>query len=562
MFRPLIAHALLRALLATTALVPGAAWSEDVALILGTGAYQSIEPLRGAAAVADAAGGLADLGFEVIAVPNGSTQETSAALRQFTASLPDAERIVVALSGRFATDGLRTWFLSADSTTPGILSLGAGAVPVESLLTILSRAQGRALLLLGTDPDADTVFDPWLREGIGALEVPQGVTVLTGPPGKVAAFMKDELVVPQGDLGALVTRNGDLQVQGFLPPTFRFMPDSPDSELPVAPTEVPVVNPAIERALWEGTVALDTVEAYRTYIARFPTGVHVAEAQAAIRTIQTEPNRQDRLAEESLNLSRDQRREIQQNLTLLEFNTRGIDGIFGSATRSAITNWQQQNGYSQTSYLTAEQISRLDAQAARRSAQIEAEAARQQQIAAAADRAFWDETGAHGDEAGLRAYINRYPDGLFAQTAKRQLETIEANKRQQAQAADRAAWDAARQTDTIRAYRIYLRDFPQGAFAGDAQARIDRLAAQDDNAANLQGAAATEAALGIGQVNLSRIERRLDQLGLEPGTVDGVLDDNSRRALRNYQQDRGLTVSGYLDEQTVVLLFAEAMSGQ
>ncbi len=562
MFRDLTAHAVLRALLASTALVPGAAWAEDVALILGSGAYETLEPLRGAAAVADAAPGLADLGFEVIAVPNGSDAETAAALQQFSAALPDAERIVVALSGRFATDGSRTWFLTAESATPGILSLGSGAVPVESLLTILSRAQGRALLILSTDPDGDTVYDPWLREGIGALDIPQGVTVLRGAPGKVAAFMKNELVVPQGDLGALVTRNGDLQAQGFLPQQFLFMPDRPEETGPVDPVEAPVVNPAVERALWEGTVALDTVEAYRTYIARFPEGAHVAEAQAAIRAIQTEPNRQDRLAEEALNLTRDQRRDIQQNLTLLEFNTRGIDGIFGAATRSAITNWQQQNGYAQTSYLTAEQISRLDAQAARRSAQIEAEAARQQQIAAAADRAFWDETGAHGDEAGLRAYLDRYPDGLFAATATRQLETIEANKRQEAQAADRAAWDAARGTDTIRAYRIYLRDFPQGAFVSDAQARIDRLVAADENAANQQGAAATEAALGIGPANLRRIERRLDQLGLEPGTVDGVFDDDTRRALRNYQRDRGLNATGYLDEQTVVLLFAEAISGQ
>jgi peptidoglycan hydrolase-like protein with peptidoglycan-binding domain len=374
----------------------------------------------------------------------------------------------------------------------------------------------------------------------------------------VAAFLAEDLTVPSGDLGAIVTGNGRLRAQGFLPPDFIFMPPAPATEVP----EAPALNPAVERALWEGTVALDTVAAYRAYLERFPDGVHADEARAAIRAIESEPNRDDRLAEEALNLTRDQRREIQENLTLLGFDTRGIDGIFGDATRSAITSWQQENGYPQTSYLTAEQVVRLDAQAARRAAQLEAEAARQQQIAEAADRAFWDDTGAQGDEAGLRAYLDRYPDGLYADTANRQLATIEANKRAQAAAADRAAWDTAREADTIRAYRLYLRDFPEGAFATDAKARIDTLAAEVDNAASQQAARTSEAALDLSAINKRRIEASLATLGLEPGPVDGVFDDNTRNALRIYQRDRGLTVSGYVDEATVVRLFADAISGQ
>src|SRR3712207_8103896 len=57
------------------------------------------------------------------------------------------------------------------------------------------------------------------------------------------------------------------------------------------------------------------------------------------------------------------------------------------------------------SYLNREQIERLSGQAARRAQQLEAEAERQQQAAQRADRAYWEETGARGDEAGLRAYL-------------------------------------------------------------------------------------------------------------------------------------------------------------
>ena len=36
---------------------------------------------------------------------------------------------------------------------------------------------------------------------------------------------------------------------------------------------------------------------------------------------------------------RDQRRDVQRGLTLLEFDTRGTDGIFGRGSRAAIAAW-------------------------------------------------------------------------------------------------------------------------------------------------------------------------------------------------------------------------------
>ena len=47
---------------------------------------------------------------------------------------------------------------------------------------------------------------------------------------------------------------------------------------------------------------------------------------------------------------------------------------FGRGTRTAITDWQKAQGFDATGFLTAEQITRLDAQAERRAAELEAEA--------------------------------------------------------------------------------------------------------------------------------------------------------------------------------------------
>jgi peptidoglycan hydrolase-like protein with peptidoglycan-binding domain len=309
-------------------------------------------------------------------------------------------------------------------------------------------------------------------------------------------------------------------------------------------------------------VALDTVPAYRDYLRRYPTGQFAGLAETAIADIIAEPNRADRLAEDALALTRDQRRNIQRNLSLLDFNPRGIDGIFGPGTRSAITNWQQQGGFTQTSYLTAEQINRIEAQAARRAAQIEAEAERQRAEQERLDRAFWEETGARGDEAGFRAYLDRFPDGLFSEDAADQLTLIEDIKRREAAAEDRAAWDRIRTNDNVRGYENYLRVFPQGAFRDEAQARIAALTQAETNAGADQDAAALEQSLGLNALAARLVEVRLDALGLNPGEVDGRFDAATRRALRQYQRERDLPVSGYLNEPTVVRLLADTLPAQ
>jgi peptidoglycan hydrolase-like protein with peptidoglycan-binding domain len=55
------------------------------------------------------------------------------------------------------------------------------------------------------------------------------------------------------------------------------------------------------------------------------------------------------------------------------------------------------------------------------------------------------------------------------------------------------------------------------------------------------------------------VESRLDALGLQPGQVDGRLDSDARDALRAFQGDRGLPVTGFLDEPTLVRLLADSL---
>jgi len=553
----------MRRLLSTTslalALLATDLRAEDVALLLGIDRYETLDRLSRGTEITDYEEDLARMGFRVIALPNGRSAATAEALAEFAAAVPEAERIVVALAGRFVNDGRRNWLMTADAAEPTLLSLGDTAVSVDSLLAMLDGAQGKAILLVGRDPNDEGNLDPWLWRGLAGIPAPQGVTILQGGPRVVAEFIDYGIAVPGADLPDLVRQSGSIAASGYFPDGYTFLP--PDrAEVPLAPIAPDEDAIAAERALWEGVVALDTVEAYRNYLTSYPRGEFAAQAEEAIAAIIAEPNRDARLAEESLDLSRDARRDIQRNLTLLGFETRGIDGIFGAATRGAITAWQQENGFRQTGYMTAEQINRLDAQAARRAVQLEAEAARQAQIAAAADRAFWDETGARGDEAGYRAYLERYPDGLFSDAAAGELARIEAENRDRAAAADRAAWDTARGADTVGAYRTYLREQPDGAFRGEAEARIQQLTQEVELADSQRAAQEAENALGLNRATLRLVEAKLAQLDYDPGEVNGEIDGNTRRAIRNYQRDRGLPVTGFLNEATLVRLLADVVA--
>lgn len=562
----------MRQLLISTAIGLAAfpALADDIALVLGTEAYEDIDNLSRGADVTVATTGISALGFDVTVLRDGGAAETEATLAGFLEQVPDADRILIVLSGRFATDGDRTWYLTGDTPVPGILALSDGAVSVESLLQILSRAQGRALLLLGRDSDPEATFDPWLAEGIGALDVPQGVTVVQGQPQVIADLMRQGLSQPEADLSALLTRSDRVIVQGFLPAGFTFMPPPPVVAQP-APQPDTV---AADEALWRRVVAQDNVDAYRGYLRQFPDGRHVSEAEAAIAAILAEPFRDERLAEEALALSRDQRRDIQGDLTTMGFDTRGIDGIFGQGTRRAITNWQQENGFAQTGYVTMEQINRLDGQAARREAELSAEAERQRQEAERLDRAYWEETGARGDVPGLTAYLDRYPDGLYADIAQDELARLGAQQEQELAARDRAAWNAARSADTAEAYRRYLRDFPRGNFTAEAEARIASLEGAPEpmepqppgggdgpSDEEVSRAAQVEEALNLNALTARLVESRLAALDMNPGEVDGNFNRQTRRAILRFQEANGIAASGYLDEQTLVLLLAGVVGG-
>lgn len=552
----------MRHLLLTTALLlPLPLWAQDAALLLGQERYEQLDRVRGADNILGAQDRLQALGFEVSARANGRGDAVRELAAAFQAQAVDADRLVVALSGHFVTDGTRTWLLSAEADAPDYFTVDAMGLSLDSLLSVLAAKQGKAVLLLGQADQGDLdLDDSALRAGLGEMDIPQGVSVIATSPNTAARVLSGTLTTPEAVIGTTLLANDDLTIDGFLPADWVLMPGEVVIDTPVRPAPPSEDDLNAEAALWDRTTAADTVEAYRTYIARYPQGRFVEDAEAQITAILAEPNRAARLTEEALNLTRAMRRDIQSDLTLLDYNTRGVDGIFGPGSRGAITNWQQSNGFPQTSYLDRDQINLIDAQATRREAEIEAEEARERAAAEARDRAYWAETGARGDEPGFRAYLERYPNGQFADIAAERLRGIEDARRAEIEAADRAAWSIAQSNDTVEAYREYLVVYPEGVFATEARTRVEQLSGPNITDAQREQARSEEAGLRLSGVRAQLLELRLRDLGLNPGRLDGVIDDQTRSAIAAYQEAEGIAPTGFVDRRTAIGLISGSIN--
>lgn len=274
------------------------------------------------------------------------------------------------------------------------------------------------------------------------------------------------------------------------------------------------VSTKSDRDLWAEAAATNTAEAYQGYLGHYPQGEFAEAAQrrltelrliedaakapppvaapapAPAPQIQT-PRRQPapeiqqprpqvqepapgEIAERNLGLSRNDRIAVQRRLNALGYSTGGTDGVLGSRSRSAIRGWQQQNGLPVTGYLTNNQLALLREQAGSVSSNYEQQ-----------DRNYWQQTGARGGANNLRAYLDRYPDGIYAQTARNRLAEINGGG-SGSTAGDREdrAWNRARNTDTVQAYTNYLQNWPRGEHAQQARQRRDRLIRQNQSGGN------------------------------------------------------------------------------
>lgn len=531
--------------------------ASDIALVIGNRNYKRAGWMYDAERALDTARKLRDSGYTVVSGQDLTIGQTRNALREFVDRLEDADRAIIILNGHFVHSDGDTWFLPVDAARPDRISANYQGLSLQTVLEIIGSKPGASAVFLGTS-DRRISTSGGIKAGIGTLNIPQGVFVARGKPGDIALTVSRDFLEPgTGFARALANAPSSVSGHGFVSDVGALLP--PESvELPVA-----LDDGSTDEGYWRAINELGMANGMRFYLLAFPQGIHADEARQRLAedtpVAPPTPEEKAKAAEDELNLSRNERRKIQENLTLLGYETNGIDGIFGRGSRRAITRWQRDRGFNATGYLVRRQINRLSRQAATRAEELAAEARRKQRELENADRSYWQATGAAaGDEGGLHDYLAKYPDGLFADVAVARLDAIAEAKRQSVSNMQREVWDTADRENTIDSYETYLGHFPDGVFADEAKARLTKLREEEAKAAVNEAAKQEEAKLKLNGFARVLVEQQLIALGFDAGQPDGKFNKKTRRAIRRFQRARGFEVTGYLTRQTIVRLIAEA----
>jgi len=524
------------------------ALAKDVALVIGNSDYRNQPRTPDAGRVDGARDALAAAGFQVIYGENLTKGEQFIIAGKFYAAVRDAERVVVVVSGQIASSARDSWLLGVDADQPNVFTIGGEALSLGALMDVLSQKPGAALMFIAENHNNIYLSD-WMTPNAENLTAGQGVTLVRGPTREVLQFLEQSVLVSGQSMGKAREQVPDHTVMtGFISNTMPFLPE-------MAPMGVDIIRDD-DFAYWKAVQAIGTVEAIQSYVDRYPNGNYIRSARDAIEDLQAQPEVQARAGEERLKLKRAQRRQIQRNLSILGFNPRGIDGLFGRGSRAAIGAWQQSRGIDGYGYLTGNQISALQSVADIRSQELEEEARLRQEEQDRQDATYWRQTGRDGTEASLRAYLKRYPDGLYSEIAQTRVDEFDEERRVQAAAVEREYWDDVQSVGSAAAYRQYLQQYPRGAFARVAKEQLAQLEGPSRDEELIRRARADEARVAGNGIARLLVEQKLQALGLKPGRVDGKFDDKTRRAVRKFQRARQIPVTGYVTQQTIVRLLA------
>ena len=549
--------------------------ADGVALVIGNGEYANAPTaqtaIRDAGAVARS---LESSGWTVTTVTDQNRADLRSTLTGFAASVDDADEVLIFYSGHALRTGGVTYLAPADAKAETLADVMFDGVPLELVLRIAARKSGRAVVFLdGAQLRGFTPTD-FAQPGLADLEGPEGVLIVSAAePGRAlrrsrwresrfARLIVDRFLQPGESVQAVADAlDAPTFVTGSVDDDFTLaaLPESNNQGL----------EREIELAYWRAAERSGEAEDYRAYLERYPEGLFAAFARERLglnpdgTPREEEPEVDPRIqTERDLNLSRLQKRKIQEYLLALGFDPRGIDGLFGRGSRNAIRRWQLRNGYDNQGWLTAEMVTKLTEQGEVALAEQRRIAEEQRRIREAEDNAYWSATGAKATPAGYRAYLEKYPDGLHAPVARAALAKIaEAEADAQARR-ERRVWKRAQKSNTAEAYRDYLGAYPEGIYRDEALARLDEIEGAERAAAEQARLEEIEAALNLTDQDRLSVEQRLRSLGFVVGPMDGVFDDNTRGAIRDYQSSREIAATGYLDQPTVVTLVRETNQGR
>lgn len=630
----------------------GTAWAANVALVIGNNDYQHAPDAR--TAVADAKAVALKLkagGWDVTLQTDVNRAEMRIVIEEFHEKVKAADAVVIYYSGHALRSAGRTYLAPTSARNDTLSDVYFKGVPFELFTRIAAEKPGRAVIFL--DAAQLRGFPPrsFAEPGLAPFERPDRLMIVSAAqprraivrrgsgPSEFARTVTDIFLAPGVSVArAVKTARPPTYSVGFVDNGFVIVPSSrvvarksptrprkverkkPVRSKPTAPPKSSDIEAKREYEFWLGVKRADRADLYRKYLAEFPDGLYADLARIRLKELTrrttgktgTPPTTGDAPTpeeiEDDLALTRSDRRDVQRSLEALGFDPKGVDGLFGSATRTALKAWQRARTLAVTGYLDRRQYRRLTREGRRAIAEARRKTEAERRAAEAADNTHWELTGKAGTEKGLKDYLKKYPAGIHADEARRQLRVLVKARTDANGERDRRAWRLAANTHTIPGYREYLRNFPEGAYREMARAELRALGApvakppakdgggksgrrpgahehdddgktgrrpgtgdhdgDDDGKTGRRprtgdGDGHPEPGLAEDKLKLTRaerraVERRLNALGFGPVTADGRFGPSTRTAIGDYQRAEGLPETGYLNRRTYNRLMRRA----
>jgi uncharacterized caspase-like protein len=212
--------------------------------------------------------------------------------------------------------------------------------------------------------------------------------------------------------------------------------------------------------------------------------------------------------------------------------------------------------------------------------------------------AYWDSIKSAESIAYFETYLNRYPDGQFADIARIRIDELkirgEAEAARNAKpdtSAEIAFWQSIQNATRPEMYETYLEQYPEGIYAKLARLKISSLEQQAEAAATAAAAAKaakaaepsnptppaqettvaaltqqetvstappTEIAPSTSSRSLSpeelatAMQTELNRLGCSVGRVDGDWGNRSRQALRTFGKEAGVELASLDPDETIL----------
>ena len=397
---------------------------QRVALVIGNSAYEHVpmltNPVNDATDIGTA---FERLGFDVTRIENVGQQKFRQALQEFGRAAAVSEVAVIFYAGHGIEVDQRNYLIPVDARLASDRDVEFETVGLDLVMRAVDGASELKLVIL--DACRDNPFAVLMQRagatrsigrGLARVEpvsqtlvayAAKGGTVASDGVGRNSPYSKallSQIETPGLELDLMFRRvrdevlrltggrqepftYGSLSSQGayLAQPVAGISPGNLTQGRPITESENPQIQLellSLEREFWASIKTSDDVADFHAYLNRFSNGIYVDLARNRIKRLKkansqnistsnvtnlealaSKPPTPDEI-EFSLELSRSERREVQEGLAVAGFNPGAADGLFGQRTRVAIGRWQLSSGSDKTGYLDVKSAKVLIALAA------------------------------------------------------------------------------------------------------------------------------------------------------------------------------------------------------